>query len=243
MELEVVDVFCGGGGLSQGFEQAGFKISLGIDMWGVALQSFGYNHNEADVLQADITKGIDLPRCRILIGSPPCPEFSVAKQIVKRTFDMSCVNAFLALVNRCQPEYWIMENVPELVKHLKIDAPYQIIKACGYGLQQRRRRVFFGTLPPKDFSTSCRGHHHIPAITATEWKGRSSEKNRHKMNRYADYLNRKPTIEECKREMGFPAEYKFFGSKKDQYIQIGNAVVPPVAKILAEAIKAEAGSN
>lgn len=228
-----VDIFCGGGGLSEGFEQAGFEIVAGIDIWDTALETFGHNHPGAELLHADARRIRQIPDCDVLIGGSPCYEFSVAKQCIKRTFSLDCVNAFLRFVKQVKPRYWVMENSPELAKHLTF--PHQIIKACGYGLKQRRRRAFFGTIPA-DLQTPCNGHRHIPAVCATEWKGCSSRKSRHKLNRFADYLDRKATIDECRKEMGFPDDYLFFGTKKEQYIQIGNSVCPPVAKAIAEAI-------
>ena len=138
-----VDLFGGGGGLSEGFEQAGFEIVAGIDIWDTALETFGHNHPGAEVFHADARRIRQIPDCDVLIGGAPCYEFSVAKQCIKRTF------------------------------HL---------------------------------------------------------------HRFADYLDRKATIDECRKEMGFPDDYLFFGTKKEQYIQIGNSVCPPVAKAIAEAI-------
>lgn len=232
--LTVVDLFCGGGGLSEGFEQAGFEIVAGIDVWESALETYGYNHPAAETIRADARHIRSIPECDVLIGSPPCYEFSVAKQSIRRTFNLDCANVFLRFVKQVKPKYWVMENSPELGKYLLL--PHQILKACGYELRQRRRRAFFGTIPA-DLRTPCNGHRHIPAVCATEWKGCSSMKNMHKLNRFADYLERKATIDECMKEMGFPDNYFFFGTTKEQYIQIGNAVCPPVSRAIAEAIK------
>lgn len=236
---KVIDLCCGAGGFSEGFRQAGFEIVLGVDNWSIALESFRANQ-KCDILEADILnlRYDSLPDCDVLIGSPPCPEFSVAKQIVQRTFDLKEVRAFLKLVEHLQPKYWIMENTPELGKHLSL--PYQTLKACGYGLRQRRRRAFFGTIPV-DLRTSCNGHKHIPTVCATEYKGCSSKSKIHKLNRFSDFLGRRAQIEECKKEMGFPDQYIFYGNKQDQYIQIGNAVVPPVAYAIAKSIRIDYG--
>ena len=43
MKNKVIDLFCGCGGLSYGFEMAGFEVSLAIDMWNDAIKT--YNHN------------------------------------------------------------------------------------------------------------------------------------------------------------------------------------------------------
>jgi site-specific DNA-cytosine methylase len=230
---KVIDFCCGAGGMSEGFRQAGFEIVLGIDTWLTALKTFRHNHN-CEVLQADIRNGLELPDADGFIGSPPCQGFSRANQCQTKDLDLSIVQAFLDLVEKHKPNFWVMENVPELTACIK--EPAQILKACGYGLRQKRRRAFFGTIP-RDLRTFCNGHEHIPAVTACEWKGCSSKGYVHKMNRLADYLGRKATIQECRQEMGYPEEYLFHGTKKDQYIQIGNSVAPPVAKAVAGAIR------
>ena len=51
----VIDLFCGAGGLSCGFERAGFNIMLGIDNDKKALETFEANHNDAKSICGDIT--------------------------------------------------------------------------------------------------------------------------------------------------------------------------------------------
>jgi DNA (cytosine-5)-methyltransferase 1 len=81
-----IDLFCGAGGLSLGFVQAGFAIGLGVDVDAVALQTFGHNHPGVKILQEDVTRlnGEQL-QAEIggnsifgIIGGPPCQGFSVA---------------------------------------------------------------------------------------------------------------------------------------------------------------------
>ena len=51
----VLDLFCGCGGLSLGFEKAGYNVLLGIDVWEDALTTYKYNHKNSDVLCADLS--------------------------------------------------------------------------------------------------------------------------------------------------------------------------------------------
>lgn len=53
--LNIIDLFCGCGGFSLGFERAGFEILLGIDIWKDALLTFSHNHKQSRTLQADLS--------------------------------------------------------------------------------------------------------------------------------------------------------------------------------------------
>ena len=53
--MKLLDLFCGAGGLSYGFERAGFDIALGVDMNAAALETFRCNHRNAAVLCGDLT--------------------------------------------------------------------------------------------------------------------------------------------------------------------------------------------
>ena len=82
--LNAIDLFCGCGGLSLGFEEAGINIALGIDSWQDAINTFNHNHKKSKGLCKDLStlnpadlepelkgKSIDL-----IIGGPPCQAYS-----------------------------------------------------------------------------------------------------------------------------------------------------------------------
>src|SRR5262245_43867250 len=52
--LQVVDLFCGAGGLSLGLELAGFQSVLGVDVWAPATETFAHHHQTANVLRQDL---------------------------------------------------------------------------------------------------------------------------------------------------------------------------------------------
>lgn len=52
----VIDLFCGIGGFSKGFEMAGFDVLFGIDNWDVAINTFKNNHNNTEGILADLTE-------------------------------------------------------------------------------------------------------------------------------------------------------------------------------------------
>lgn len=53
--LNIIDLFCGCGGFSLGFERAGFNVLLGIDIWKDALLTFSHNHKQSRTLQSDLS--------------------------------------------------------------------------------------------------------------------------------------------------------------------------------------------
>ena len=119
-----IDLFCGAGGLSYGFESAGFDILLGIDNDAKALETFEANHNGAKSICGDITavsyekdikpiigeKTID-----VVIGGPPCQGFSLSGP---RNFDdprNKLYLSYIRLVDEIKPRAFVIENVPGLV--------------------------------------------------------------------------------------------------------------------------------
>lgn len=87
----VIDLFCGCGGLSLGFEHAGYNLLLGIDMWKDALITYEHNHKNgntycadlANLKAEDVEENIGHQQVDVIIGGPPCQGFSIAgKRIV-----------------------------------------------------------------------------------------------------------------------------------------------------------------
>ena len=84
--LNVIDLFCGAGGLSEGFKEAGFTSILGIDHNKSALETFSHNHKKAktilgeieNISKNDIESQIGNQKVHVIIGGPPCQGFSMA---------------------------------------------------------------------------------------------------------------------------------------------------------------------
>jgi len=126
--VTVLDTFCGAGGFSEGFLQAGFDIALGIDFWAPACSTHEINRlgetRKQDLLKFRINQIFALKEemkkkhgeIDVLIGSPPCTEFSWAKNGGKGDIErgMLLVRRHLRFVAVFRPKYWLMENVPRL---------------------------------------------------------------------------------------------------------------------------------
>lgn len=164
--LQVLDLFCGAGGLSYGFEKAGYKIVLGIDNDKAALKTFELNHNESKGLNADIST-INVERIKpyfldnridVVIGGPPCQGMSLSGH---RKFDdprNKLYLSYIRIVEELKPKAFLIENVPGLVSlfegkiknnvierlsNIGYNVTYKILLASDYGVPQSRKRVFF----------------------------------------------------------------------------------------------------
>lgn len=162
-----MDLFCGGGGLTEGFKQLDVDVRACLDIWGPAVETHRKNHPETEVIQADILdfEPRSLPKTDVLIGSPPCTEFSYANRggHGDTSLGMRFVLRFLRFVHDLSPKYWIMENVPRLAQTLPPRVPLRrlglpepgfleipvrrILNSADYGVPQKRLRLISGSFP------------------------------------------------------------------------------------------------
>ena len=164
-----IDLFAGCGGLSLGFEQAGFDIVAAVEIDPIHAAVHEYNFPNAATICADIKNisgndireraGIGARDVDIVFGGAPCQGFSM---IGKRALDdprNQLISHFLRIVKDMHPKYCVLENVKgltvgkhsqflsELIDELKkIDyevlLPYRVLNAADYGVPQRRERLF-----------------------------------------------------------------------------------------------------
>ena len=100
-EYNIIDLFCGCGGLSKGFEEVGYKVLVGVDVEQSALNTFEKNHNGAIGINLDLSepesfdiikKAINGKKVDVIIGGPPCQGFSLTGP---RNFDDKRINFIL----------------------------------------------------------------------------------------------------------------------------------------------------
>jgi len=253
--MKVIDLFCGAGGFSCGFQQAGFDIVFGIDWEVKSCETFAFNFPNAEVCCADVMTYKNYPQADVVIGGPPCKEYSIGNN--KRTFDDKEVARFFYLLRGLKPKYWIMENVVGVKAVLDRNIHYRILSSHHYGGATRRKRLFAMShkldLEPKQGKVvrdvinvdspgfrqpyKSQEYRNInidePLITLTE--ARISNEC------YVLPNGRSLGISEMAMLQGFPDNFIFVGGRSHAQQMIGKSVCPNVAKTIAEAIKQKEG--
>jgi len=166
-KINVLDLFCGCGGMSKGLTSAGLNIIAGIDIWDKAINSYKKNFKH-EAICADLTKlspesfqklynKNNLP-IDVIVGGPPCQGFSMAG---RRNIDdprNSLFMEYLKYLNFFKPKMFLMENVIGILSMKTNDNEkvidiitnlltknYNIIicklYASDFGVPQNRRRV------------------------------------------------------------------------------------------------------
>lgn len=118
--LNVIDLFCGCGGMSKGLTDAGLNVIAGIDIWDKAVQSYNKNYHHkaycADLTQLPPEKFNELynkenKNVDILVGGPPCQSFSIAGKRDKNDPRNALFMEYVKYLDYFKPKAFIMENV------------------------------------------------------------------------------------------------------------------------------------
>lgn len=159
----VVDLFSGGGGMSLGFQNAGFSVIAAFENWDNAIDCYKENFKhpiyKQDLSDEDSSiKAISKLKPDIIIGGPPCQDFSQAgKRIEGDKADLTI--HFANIITSIKPKIFVMENVDRVKNSGVYQISKQKYKAAGYelneivldaslcGVPQKRKRFFcIGTL-------------------------------------------------------------------------------------------------
>lgn len=166
--MNVVDLFCGCGGLSLGFETAGFNVVAGYDNWTAAINvyklNFSHTINQIDLSNVEeSSKHIAVYKPDMIIGGPPCQDFSSAGLRNEDNGRGNLTVCYAGIVSKVRPTWFVMENVATITKTNKLAKAKTILKEAGYGLtetvlnaalcgvpQKRKRFFLIGKLGAKD---------------------------------------------------------------------------------------------
>lgn len=161
---KVLDLFCGCGGISEGYHLAGFEIVGGIDFNEYATLTFRHNFKKAKVYNLDITTFSndqivkDFSDVDVIVGGPPCQGFSSANRWQKENEDPrnKLFYEYIRFVQQICPKIIMIENVRGLLTKddgyainriqdiLGVETyniAYQILDASEYGVPQNRKRA------------------------------------------------------------------------------------------------------
>jgi DNA (cytosine-5)-methyltransferase 1 len=166
--LRVLDLFCGSGGISQGFQSAGFEIAGGIDFDFDSVETFKRNFPKAksfcgNILEfsdSEIKKEFGNLRIDVVVGGPPCQGFSNANRWQKEKNDPrnKLFFEYLRFVRVLKPRVVLIENVRgmlsknngyaqkriiELITDLGYKVNSSVLNASDFGVPQNRFRAFF----------------------------------------------------------------------------------------------------
>jgi DNA (cytosine-5)-methyltransferase 1 len=169
----VVDLFAGVGGMSLGFEQAGFDIAAAVELDPIHAAVHHFNFPQTAMLASSVV-GLDVrsilshPVCSdtlrngvdVVCGGAPCQGFSLIGQRMMADPRNMLVRQFVRLVAGLDAKYFVFENVKGLTigNHRKflqllisefeergyqITQPWRVLNAKNYGVPQNRERLFF----------------------------------------------------------------------------------------------------
>lgn len=167
--MTVLDLFCGAGGLSEGFRQAGYDIRAANDLDTYAGETMANAHAETKFLPGPIQKystqqflkaaRLKAKQLDCLVGGPPCQGFSVYNhQRGLHDERSSLYHEYLRVVDGLQPKWIVLENVTGMtsagggaavdgiisgLKQLGYTVGKRILRAEDYGIPQERRRIVF----------------------------------------------------------------------------------------------------
>lgn len=164
-----IDLFCGAGGMTLGFEQAGFDVLAAFDLEAFNVATHEANFPGTQAFATDLSKqsgdslrelaklnGVEID---VVFGGPPCQGFSFGGHQAVDDDRNLLVYDFARLVRQLQPKYFVMENVKGLmsgkarpildsfVRRIKkagysVVEPIRVLNAADYGVPQRRWRTF-----------------------------------------------------------------------------------------------------
>lgn len=179
--MKIIDLFAGVGGLSLGFEEAGFETIASVDIWEDAVATYNHNHKNGAGIVSDIKEFNRKILPKLLkehgvtgvIGGPPCQGYSSAR-LSDRSEKITGINEernqlyleFVKAVKLANPDFFLLENVRGMVSMdkgafvedilrrfgaLGYSVTFRILNASDYGVPQSRQRVFFIGIKGKEF--------------------------------------------------------------------------------------------
>jgi len=203
---KLLDLFCGAGGLSFGFEESKeFHITLASDIMPDAISTYQSNYPNTNTLCCDICelsksilKKYDSDSVDLILGGPPCQSFSTSGKRLLDDPRGKLFQEYLRLIKLIKPKVFIFENVIGLLSMDKgkifntiissfkdegYNVTYRVLNAVDFGIPQNRKRVIIVGHTSEDFNFPRRTHlnNHLSLLDAI---GDLPHLNNHSYNKY-----------------------------------------------------------
>lgn len=141
--ISVVELFCGAGGLTHGFERAGLPVIVGYDIDPACKFPYERNNSSKFILKGvEEVDSLELPRhflessIKVLTGCAPCQPFSsYSRRYQDKQSKWKLLQDFARLISDCQPEVISMENVLQLKHHLVFNEFIKTLENLSYYLE------------------------------------------------------------------------------------------------------------
>ena len=164
--MRVIDLFAGCGGMSLGFEKAGFNVVSAYDNWDSAIEIYKANFQhpiyKMDLSCEDACDIINKQQPDLIMGGPPCQDYSIAgkRNLGKRA---NLTIRFAEIVASVLPQWVVFENVYNIERFPTLPEMKSILSKAGYGIssmvldasrcgvpQKRQRFILIGKLHATD---------------------------------------------------------------------------------------------
>ena len=138
--MRVIDLFAGCGGMSLGFENAGFDIVAAFDNWDAAITIYEINFShpiyKKDLGADDVVQQISALHPDLIMGGPPCQDYSIAgkRELGKRA---NLTIRFAEIVSTVKPTWVVFENVDNIERFSTVTVLKQMLSDAGYGITTR----------------------------------------------------------------------------------------------------------
>ncbi|MDE5757603.1 MAG: DNA cytosine methyltransferase [Allobaculum sp.] len=149
--MKTIDLFCGCGGMSLGFHNAGFELIAAYDNWGPAVKVYSLNFQhpvyQADLSNCEAQNAIKNFGPELIIGGPPCQDFSTAGHMDETLGRAHLTIVYANIVALARPKFFVMENVPQARNSKAYQRAIEIFKQNGYGLSQMQLNACYCNVP------------------------------------------------------------------------------------------------
>lgn len=163
-----IDLFSGAGGMTLGFEQAGFSNVFSVEFDTAFAETYKKNfpkhtlivQNIKNITEEEIKKLIGNKKIHVIVGGPPCQGFSIAGRIGRSFIEdkrNDLFKEFVRFVSIIKPSAFVLENVAAMERHNKGETineileafsnigyklKYKVLNSADYNVPQERRRIF-----------------------------------------------------------------------------------------------------